>query len=483
MELNSNNYYEVEKEIDFSDLFKHLLMSWKMIVIFAVIGAILGNGVGIYGSVKQIKEKKNEVVLTQAEKEELAAKAAEDAIKKAKKSLSQREIDETERAIMLYRSAQEKYNKELEYMDNSILMSLDANNVATIKMQYAVDNHYSVEYPVIDKKDNTSLIAQSICSMIVDEELVQNLADSMEFEGASNYIEELIKVDWSNGTVSITILLADKVYSDDVMQKVNERVLKISKELRGIYGEFDVNKIDFSCKYQVDTEVLDKQTSQLASLNSMKKTMLEQTSGLSDNQKEYYAAILDESNKYDIDSLDEEMDGSGIQDNIEWIHLKYLLLGLLVGVFLICGFKMLFYIVSDSLKTKEDLERYFNLALLGEVSLGGKDKLEQLQILTTTIQLKAKSCNIHKLYLATTSEGAEMASLLEELKTSLGDSVEVIKCGTKLHSNAAALVEMTEMDGVILVEQKGKSRIRNMLVALGKCNSCNMTILGGAWVK
>ena len=140
-----------EMTISVKDLLLRILLKWRMILVWMLIGAVVLDGVGYVRSARAVKLAQEAIKTPEDDEEQMLL-----AVSQAEEKLSTREVSEVQTAVGTYLSYQKEYQDTLAYNTNSIKMQLDPNKVPTMMLQYYIDNHYQAVYPVIEARDTTS---------------------------------------------------------------------------------------------------------------------------------------------------------------------------------------------------------------------------------------------------------------------------------------------------------------------------------------
>ena len=188
-------------------------------------------------------------------------------------------------------------------------MQLDPSNIPVVTLNYTVDNHYQVEYPLIDARDNIGAILESFCSGIESDKICEQIAESLGKDVQASYIKEIINTDNKACNFSVEAMgLSDK--DCEVMGKIlKEEIQNIDSELKKVYGDFDLTLVSETYGTKSSADVMNDQTTQMVNMNNMKNAFNNLSNYMSDDQKTYYNALLDSKNLEDnrLELLKEEV--------------------------------------------------------------------------------------------------------------------------------------------------------------------------------
>lgn len=124
------NYEEQddEREINLGNMFSFILRSWMPILVFSLIMAVV---VGAYTSARQVKENSNYY--------------GDNTAKSLKENLTATQINTIDQLFQRYTAYHNKSQNNQDYLDRSILMNLDPNNISNETIEYVVSsNQYNV---------------------------------------------------------------------------------------------------------------------------------------------------------------------------------------------------------------------------------------------------------------------------------------------------------------------------------------------------
>lgn len=461
-----------EMTIDLMDLLRRCVMRWKFIVIWMMIGAIVMDGVGILRSVKEVKNAKAQIAQQGAE-EDTTEKLA--AINEYMQQLTSREVSEVQTAVLSYKAYQQEYVDGLKYYQKSMKMKLDPSCVPTLRLQYIIDNHYEVTYPVIDKKDTTQDIISVLAEKVKSEGVSNAVAETLGDKVPAAYVQELITTSASgNDAFIINIAAEDREECEKIAEIVKNTIDENLNAIREVCGEFDIKLASEQTFETSDQDLMSAQQSAVTSLNSLKSLINNLPYGMTDAQKTYYYALLDNDETISLNPYGE--DEIVTEDKIEvpeiqYVNIKYLLMGLVLGAIVACGWITLKYMLSAKLRVTEDITETFGMNVLGNVAENGRKipKLfrkpyhdvpmeKQLQVIASRIQIVAEKEKMTRIFVT----GSVMTNYLKETCEKLSKILEsdgmVCSVGDSVLYDPMEIKRMADADGVVFVEQIDISR-------------------------
>lgn len=457
-----------EMKIDVVDLLKKCLNKWKFLLICMLVGGVLLDAAGYVKSVKNA----NAIAEQMKESDEDSKDAL---ISEYMQILSKRERVEVETAVSSYKEYQQEYADSLNYYQNSVRMKLNPGSVPTLTMQYIVDTHYEVVYPTITKKDNTKDIINTFAGKIMSEDVGNAIAKALGMEENAGYTQELVNAGYTeNSLLTFTIIGNSREQCETIAQIIKDNVEKDKSEVSAVYGAFDITLASEQYYEEADDTLMKDQQQMVTSLNGLKSSMLNLTSGMTDSQKLYYFALLDSSvdNGLEEDNTSAELTELVVPE-VEYINFKYIIGGFLLGIICGCGWIAFIYIFGGKLRIAKDMEALYGVSVLGNLSDKKNNKLiknsyeflneeERLQMIIAGIQITAKKEHMHNIFVtgtATTEKSVSACKKIRDLVEEKGLSCEM---GKTVLYDPRSVEQMANADGVVFVEQISVSKYDEM---------------------
>ena len=496
-----------ERTISNKMLIYKVLKSWRAILISIIIGMVLVNGLLALNTSQKIKEAKAELAALESVEEEENSTG----VVLPDSSLSTRVITETQVAVEVYKSLRKDYLQTLQYIQNSLYMQINPNSVSRYRLQYLLDNHFEVKYPIINKKDTTNDILQSYMLRLTNNEVCEEIADTLGYETETSYIRELISVYSSEDILNISVIGKDQESCMKIAEILKKELDKSLVEFRKIYGQFDFTLINEEYYISADSDIFSKQLAQFTHLTSTKNTFNGLPAQMTDKQKTYYYELLDSlfENTSDAEesiemTADAALEGEDVIviPTMQWYSIKGTLIGFVLGLFLACGWVILKTLLSGSMQSEEDVRG--TAPVLGTLirepekrKLGGIDQWlfkklyrrelmaseeERFDMITTGIRLAAERLEGKKIFVTGTDMEESAQKLQQRLVNDLKGSLD-ISCGRSALMDPMSLKTMSEADGVVLVETLEESRYEEVKRQWNLCEQSETPVLGYVIVK
>lgn len=458
---------KMEREINLTEMFWHILFSWRQIICSALIFAILFTGVKFlrdkssFLAVQKQNSVQEEIQLTAEEEEQ---------VESAKKMMSRIE----------------NYQK---YLDESVLMQIDPYEKPIIELQYYVESEYTYNYTRDNQTDYTGDVMALYCNYVRSGEMSNKIINAAKLSINQADFSELCYTIQNGNTMSITIAWAETEKLDEISDLVKNALLQKEKDFQEV-GSHKLKLLRESKNVVVDADLAEKKnlffnnvTNINTQLNTLKTSMSEQQLKLLQNEDE-------SKNKNDEVIIDEPN-----------INKRYIFVGLVFGVCLMCIWIVLKTIFTEKLQFPEEIRTLYNVRLLGEISVQyaakqfmpyiddklvgiknrGKKKLskkQQVKVIAENISLTCKQQNIEHIYM-TGSEYEDIdTKTLDMLKKELvAQNIHVTE-GKNIFYDAESLKQGTEIGNLLFIEQTGKAIYDEIFNELNLAKEYKNNIIG-----
>lgn len=267
-----------------------------------------------------------------------------------------------------------------------------------------------------------------------------------------------------------------------------------SLELQKI-GSHTLEVINESQNVVVDTALIERRETIANTVNSLKSQLQSIKNGMSDEQTAIFKAELEEIRGEKVDDLEEP-----------GFSVKFVILGVLVGIFLTCAWIICKMLFAVKLQEPGEVRSMFGIRLFGEISISSEKKRflsvidkwilaiknrrkksmsmeKQIKVISANIALSCRQQGIECIYM-TGSEYEKMdTEVLGKIKKELSVHGVKVKEGENIFYDAVSLQKGIEVGNILLVEQKGLSIYDEILneinlVAEQKGNILGAVVLG-----
>ena len=481
-----------ERKINLLDMFWAVCLKWRQILLCAVVTALLAGGFSYFKSVQNAQQ---------------IANSAE------RVSLDELKLDDdSQDNVDVYLSYKQMCRDQMAYNDKSPLMKLNANGFYRNVIAYYVDNHFTVEYPLVDKKDTTGAIIASYKAGLKSEEFTAKLMDVTEKDAdLISYEKELIdsanqfsQIDdsaYENGIMMISVYGADEQTCMELTEVVKAVIDSEKTTVTEKLGEHDIILIEDNCSYVADNDLLMYQQVNISKLAGYMTTIKDIKSRMTEDEI-VYAEAYETEQVEEIAEDDERLTSKGATLPKITISKKMILAGFVVGGALAFLVVAILYLSNSRICLEDDFELTYGIKLLANIVVKNENKnrwfgfvdrffikmrhlnkhyfaeKEALSMAAAAIRIGAKKLEVSKVYITGATIGEEDKLVIEKLAGELKrNDIELI-IGNPILYDAEALENSSEIGCVVLVEHAGVSLYKEVEKEIEICEHQDTKILG-----
>ncbi len=481
-------YSVQEKGIHLEDLIWKLIYSWRLVLVFGVLSACLLTGV------KYVRDTKNQTVDHQTDVESLWS------------GLTKQETLSLEQAIIENKSIEQQLINNTEYQKNSILMNIDPYNQNQVVLQYYVDTNYTVNLNEDFSKDDTQDLIRSYKIYLLKGNIMENAVQEMNVADQT-YLAELISLDvdltaesdWGGDAESlpnhifcVAVTGRDMEQAKAITEWVKHALEEYQSELSAKIASHELILIDSHEQVVQNRDLAEKQ----ANVETANYNLRLQQESLKTKLSAHQLQVMEQ-------ERNNELSGENITDISSvkvGISKKYAVLGFLAGMFLACVLIILKYLMDTHIKTDKELQEFYGLRIFGSIEhessskkpfsfvdkwlncMSGRKKgilQEQLEMTITNLLVTCQKFETKKVFFTTSIRFSE-----EEQKTIDHIMGQMAKQGIEtvfennVTRNAKALVQMSEIGEVVLLEKLRQTEYQELERELRLCQDQDANLLG-----
>lgn len=351
-----------EIEIDLLDLMRGFLGQWKQIVVIALVGAILAGG---YSYVKS----RNAAAALPVTEVDLDGSSTDDSLKKIE--LTDEEQQAIDSAILL----QSEITALEDYIENSVRMKMDPYHKNRVLLLYSIEDadrqtlrkaqecysNFLTGGGLADAVRKIDKSFQKMDSIYLAELVaVTQVSDNdsrVVADGQQKDETKLFYVEASGEDEKMT-----KQLSEDMSKALEDYIPKVKQ----ICGDHKLKLLTSTHSVRIDNDLQTWQQDRRNLLNSDRTNLKTMTDAMSDQQR----AVLNLKSAVEKDEKQEEVSAE-VQGGVS---KKYLLLGLVAGIFLYACLYGCWYIFRKDIRTAGEFKSYYTIPLLGSVVTGSRQK-------------------------------------------------------------------------------------------------------------
>ncbi len=441
---------KAEREINLVDLFWKILLNWRKLICFGILFAILVGGMRYFLDVRAYQALKNIDV------------------EKVKEGMEKEELKQLADAVSLQR----RIDNFKSYLDKSAIMKMDPYAKPVLELQYYVQSDYIINYTEDKEHDYTLELISMYCNYIGSGEMTKKVIEELSLPISQEDFAELVTVSGPRGNDSGTIFFTISYADSESLEKISDVVKSLldqkSSEFQKI-GSHKLNLINESQNIVVDSTLADKKNNIYNNITTLELQLKTAKAGLSENQK-----IL-----FDLEVS--EMRGEELKDEQPAFHLKYMILGMMAGIFLVCVWIACKVIFASKLQTAEEIHSRYGLRLLGVFETSGNQKKRflsgidnllfrlknrrkknlpverQLEVISANIALSCRQSEIDSIYMTGSEYEKADKGLLDKLKKEVAKQNIKVLDGGNIMYDAVSVKSAMEIGNIVLVELKGIS--------------------------
>lgn len=339
-----------------------------------------------------------------------------------------------------------------EYMDESIYMQIDPNNIQVTSCQYAIESN-----------DNIGNICNTFIAYINDGGIKEKL-DEEDEELKAKYWQDIIGGYQSGNTFIIYVFHYDTDLAKRIMNIMKKRIVEYAEKVQEIQGEFTFEEMGTWSYVKADTKMINVQNNNLNNLRDYTSGRADQTNKLVNLQNNKTSYI--EKNKPDT--------MEAISVNTHLCVAKYAFFGFIFGTLVACMCVVLKYIMGDIIRNTDDL-RGTNLNLLGTYYAVGK-YVPELERGVMDIEILAK--DNRKVFLNMLSDDELSRKIAGDYERALKAINIEAASSSNVKNSAAELKRMMESGLCVLIVQVGKTTYHQLEQMTQLCERFHVSVLG-----
>lgn len=496
-----DNYQQEERKLCIMDCIWNVVFKWRIVIIFMVLFAIL---FGAFRYTKDFKANKR------IQDDTISEISMED-VQKQLQNLPDVDRTDAETTMHLIKSLTEKKT----YAQNAAVMKLDSYNVERVVLQYYVESEKNAS-SLLQAYSNAYLEPEALNTLVADSDGTMcegDVADMITSQDGKTYFQTYVtdkymffdntmSSDEKNNLLYITVRGNSKEQAQKLADSVKLIIEDYSKEAEKIYGSHSLILMNESYLNGRDLRTEELQDNVYKTIYEMNRDIVEFTGKMSQDAAQvtddYAVALNNEMTEHD-DS--ESLEKKGRETKQVSVNKKWVLMGAVFGAIIVGGIELLVWLWGGKLNSPGELQQNFNIQIYGLIEERKKHKfLQQIdnliyklknknikilnekqtfQMILSGICLNAKNEKISSIYLIGSEiESTGEVQIVKRLKQELAkDNIELI-IGQNILCDSNALLEMTEIGTVILLEEVRHSKYQDIVRELELCRNQGINILG-----
>ena len=333
-EIRMNEYLENEKVINLKDMLYRTLKLWRKILVGAIIIALLAGLYQVYRGMRPM----------------LDSNAMEELQEKYEITL--RDYEATgERLKTNIDNLRDQSANQQEYNEKSVLMKIDPMDKWNGSFQLYIDSKYQIDPNLSYQNiDMTNRLISAYSSFLRSGELQKELLAQIPGIDEIRFLTEIYSVSADPGTATITVNTVG-VTESDVQQMLSFVKTKLAEQyevVRNVIGDHSYEILTESYYSTIDLDLDDTQKNNLLAITEYANKIGETNAELAEWEKKP-APEPEFGTWYTVKQT-----------------AKFIILGGIIGVIVMCIWFAVKYIVSDTVKTDDDW-KLFGVPVLGRI--------------------------------------------------------------------------------------------------------------------
>lgn len=445
-------YNKEDLIVNFRDMFLHVLLRWRTILVGVLIVTLLAGG-GKYLADRQAQK-------SAAAEQEVTLDAA---------SLANAQM------VISYQRA---YYSLAEYNERALLMQIDAGKVPTQVLSYLVSGPHSYTTATLYRNaisDASVYQVLTAAGETVDPAYLQELVTAVVETGSTGTVD----IPDEPVVLTVKIIAPDEALCRQLADGLTAHLAAVVPQVTAAAGNHTITLVGNTFSFAGDTLLKTNQQTNINNANALRTNLRVALDGLTDDEALYVRQH---------DPLSDEETAVSAPA----VSKKFLALGFAGGLVLFVGLAILGYLLDKHVKSGEDLQQRYGLYLLGALerqdgSRKGSTRriLRRFRPATDSAMLEqqavlaAQSLDDNKPVFITgcalTDKDKHQLQSLSDALTNAGIPAVLGNC--PLH-DAQAVRQLAAAGGVILAEKAGVSAYDDIGRELELCRRHDRPLLG-----
>ncbi len=491
-----------EVQIDIVNLFHYILKKWRIVVIAMLV-------LGVVADLYYVKESSSNAAAV--ESQTIEEESIETQIRNVKENMTEDEMQQVDRVYTMYAYNEDSYQENAEYLDSSLLMQLNPEEIPTVLLSYQISRNISEEeIRNIMTMYESTLLDETSCADIVDvigkkykNTAVKELVSITDNVNNNSVILQNVE----SGVLNIRIYALEEKQCEKIADVIKKRMQAYTEQLQQVFGEFSVQNISEQYYLSSDSTVSTQKMNVVSAMNSAYSYMNNVTNVFTEDQLTYFNLLtkpLDESmNQEERDTAEQNVADTAVKMN--YFSTKYVLVGVIAGAFLVALWYACVYIITQTVKDTDDLKVVTGLPIFGTVLSNGeldkRNKVDKwidslfsrgkkkeddavlLERVCHEIELQAKKKEVKNILVTSSADTEDIALIMDKVQQKLTElGVAVVKSDSIASDSIEALEQLQKADGVVFVEQLMKSSREDIRKETELCSRYQVEMLGNVAV-
>jgi capsular polysaccharide biosynthesis protein len=344
----------------FQEIIVIILRKWRLVIVFSLIMALLFGGYRLvtgWVSLHDQEAMKNQ----QADYEQSVENFQKD-MDSLNLSLGEYEAKLAQIPAEMT-SQEEKITRTKDYLQNSLLMNLDPANVCVSSMDIIIDTDYKIMPGMAYQDPNPiSDLLAAYQQTGASEAVYDAIRGRLDEKTASKYLSELITIEpIGSSMLRITCRYERFEAAEEIVNTIYEHLLAKTDLFNAMIGTHRLTNFELNSSMIADAPLKALQEAELENLSALQNKRDQILKELNDTQK------LFKDTNAQLQSLQMPANPTPNVNAVLKGALKYLLLGIILGLVVIMLFIVICSQIEATIKDGRNIKRRLPVRLLGTV--------------------------------------------------------------------------------------------------------------------
>lgn len=348
--------------------------------------------------------------------------------------------------------AEQQIEELQNYVDNSIYMKLDGQNLQIASSQYAVQS-----------SDNIENVLSSIIYYVNEGGLKSDISE--EYASLQpDYWREIISCTSSGNVLNITVMHYDSETAKEILSIVFEKIQKQIPAIEAVQGTFVLQEITTSYYTKSDVNVINNQNNYRNNLKNYINNRIDQNNKVI-SQKNAKSTYIEKNKDNHVP----------VVLNPVITAVKFAFVGIVFGIALPGIWFILKYLLGNRIHSARDIEN-IGLKVLATYKAGKENALFNRSIVN--IEYLSKLAGTSSVFLYALQNDKETQMCLNEYKSFLEKEDLQIFSGSHLNNDMNELKSLIACKNTILFIHAGTALYTDLERMIQTCKNFDITISG-----
>ncbi len=335
-----------------------------------------------------------------------------------------------------------------------------------------MQSDYIVNYTKDSERDYTLELVSIYNNYINSGEMAQKVIEDANLSINEEDFRELLSVTLSESVISISVSYVDVEKLNDISDVIKSFLQQKESEVQNV-GAHTLKLIEESQSMVVDSALVEKKNTIASNITALKTQLKSLKTGMSASQLALFELEASKIN------------GAELEEDLPSVSVKFLIVGVMAGFFLVGAWIVLMMIFSTKLQKSEEIQNIYGIHMLGEIKIPdqkkrflasidrlllslknkGKKKIgqeQQIKVIATKIALSCKQRGVSSIYMTGSEYEKADKTIMEQLKREFRAQDIEVNDGGNMAYDASSLKSGIENGTLLLVEQIGISAYREI---------------------